>query len=145
MLEKMKTRLEASYPQLMNALAQSSSRRRRLAAIMACEVAMESLVDLPSEVRDALDVIKAGRLADEATLRAVKIAAEQLDEEYFALTENGNKITGSRYFFKARVAAAVAFFGSGYEQTAEHEAIYEAVSSLREPASLLRKLMLSGD
>ena len=112
--------------------------KRRDATRLACEAAVSATAFAAPEAREALAVLR-GSASPDASLRVrLERLAAVLDDEYLRLNEaGGDERQVSPCFYSARAASALAFALTG-DDAQVHEAIYESIAALPEPAELVR-------
>jgi hypothetical protein len=133
-------RLDSVAPVVAESFRQAPSNKRRQAAQVACEQAVEAADLTAPEVSEALAVLR-GAVAPDASLRErLESLAARFDDEYFRLDEaGGQKQQALICFSKARATSALVF-ALAADDTQLHEAIYESISALDEPAELVRRV-----
>lgn len=129
--------LRQSAPGLASLIENAEeSKLRRVAAVVARAVVGRTGLSHPAVDR-ALERLQAAAIPDAGLQASVQTAAEQLDEEYFALKEpleeredaGKNDPEVSSAFSRARAASAVAAALGEDEREAAASAAYEAVSA----------------
>src|SRR5437879_3223793 len=122
----------------------SESQLRRVAAALASEAVSRTGLSHPVVVR-ALERLETAAQPDATLQTSVQAAAEELDEEYFALKEpleereDAGKTDPkvSIAFSRARAASTVAAAFGGDASEAAASAAYEAASAIDEPDCLM--------
>lgn len=107
---------------------------------MACEVAAVHAELDGDPVQAALRALRADGDVDQALRQRLEELATRLDDEYFALDQQGGapKADVLALFFKARAASALAFaVAADAEQL--HDAFYEAIAAVEDPSELIRR------
>lgn len=125
-------------PVVSERFRRAPSNKRRQAARVACEQAVAAAGVTAPEVSEALWVLR-GAAAPDASLRErLKSLAASFDDEYFELNEDGGqKQQALMCFSKARATSALVF-ALADDDAQVHEAIYESIAALDEPAELVR-------
>jgi hypothetical protein len=133
-------RLDSVSPTLAESFRRAPTAKRRKAARLACEMAASSVGLRDNEILLALEALRS-EAPRATTLRGqLERLAASFDDEYLRLEEEGEearKLESLRLFSKARAASAV-MFALADEAGQLHEAIYEAISSLDNPAELVQ-------
>jgi hypothetical protein len=134
-------RLDSVVPTLADRYRLASTPKRRQAAAIACQLAASSTEFSGPDVALAIDALRTGTAPDAALCRRIASLAVGFDEAYLRLAEAenpGDRTEALRLFSKARAASAIAFGLSG-EGTQFHEAIYEAIAAVEDPAEIVRR------
>lgn len=138
-------RLDSKAPDLAEAIRAASPERQRKAARIACELAAQ-IVGLEGEaVEQALRALREGRTGDAALLNRLTSMSDQYDDEYLRLAEADDKVKqreAQHLFSQARAVSGLALALSG-DVTQMHEAIYEALSSVFEDATVVERAVES--
>lgn len=131
-------RLDSVAPVAAERFRQATSNKRREAARVACEQAVVATGLTAPEVSEALAVLRGAAAPDVSLRERLESLAARFDDDYFQLDEDGGqKQQALLCFSKARATSALAFALTA-EDTQLHEAIYESLSALDEPAELVR-------
>jgi hypothetical protein len=131
-------RLDSVAPVLAARFRQAPSNKRRKAAQVACEQAVVAAGLTADEVSEALAVLRGAAAPDVSLRERLDSLAARFDDEYFRLDEDGGqKQQALLCFSKARATSALAF-ALAADDAQLHEAIYESISALDEPAELVR-------
>lgn len=131
-------RLDSVAPVVAERFRQAPSNERRQAAQVACEQAVVAADLTAPEVSEALAVLR-GAAAPHASLRKrLESLAARFDDEYFQLDEEGGQKRQALVCFSKARAASALVFALAADDTQLHEAIYESISALDEPAELVR-------
>lgn len=123
------SRLKSLSPSLAASYRQASHNQRRRAALTMCLFAIEQAGLQSDEVDDALGLLRRDVPGSSDMQQKLDRLAAELDERYFALSDNTDNITpeASAMFQKARAAEALALVlspkGEQFDE-AIHEAIY---------------------
>jgi hypothetical protein len=132
------SRLDSVAPVLAARFRQAPSNNRRQAAQVACEQAVVAAGLTAPEVSEALAVLRGTAAPDVSLRERLDSLAARFDDEYFQLDEDGGqKQQALLCFSKARATSALAF-ALAADDAQLHEAIYESISALDEPAELVR-------
>jgi hypothetical protein len=128
------SRFETTSPSLVDAYRQASRNQRRRAALGMCLFALEQAGLRCREIDDALALLRRDVSGSSDMRQKLDRLTEELDEQYFRLSDNTENITPEAFvmFQKARAAAALAFALSPHGEQL-HEAIYEAISASSHP------------
>jgi hypothetical protein len=128
------SRFETESPSLMEAYRQADHDQRRRAALAMCLFAIEQAGLQSREVDDALALLRHDVPGSSDMRQKLDRLTEELDEQYFRLSDNTENITPEAFvmFQKARAAAALAFALSPHGDQL-HEAIYEAIYASSDP------------
>ena len=133
-------RLDSVAPAVAERFRQTSSSKRREAVRVACQHAAATVGLAAQEVSEALAVLRGAAAPDVSLRERLESFAADFDDQYFRLDEDGDaaqKQEALRLFSKARATSALAFALSA-DEAHLHEAIYEAISAMDEPAELVR-------
>ena len=118
----------------------ASSYKRRKAVLVAC-IYVASSVDLATpEVAEALSVLRESSVSHGSLRQRLEETAAGIDEQYFQLDESGDPVKKREalvLFSRARVDTALAFSLSD-DDGQIHDAIYETLIALEDPAELVR-------
>ena len=133
-------RLDSIAPAVAERFRRAPASGRRYAALLACEHAAAT-VGLPmEEVDEALAVLRGTTVPTPSLRERLEELSAELDDEYFRSAEESDSTQDPealRLFSKARATSALAFALST-EDSALHEAIYEAIAALDDPTHVLR-------
>ncbi len=111
--------------------------KRRDATRLACEKAVFAAAFAAPEAREALAVLRGSASPDVSLRVRLERLAAALDDEYLRLSEaGGDERQVPPCFFSARAASALAF-ALAEDDAKLHEAIYESIAALPEPAELV--------
>ncbi len=132
-------RLDAVAPIVGERFRRAASSKRRQAVYVACEGAVAAVSLAEPEVSAALAILRGAATTDVTLLRSrLESLSAGFDDEYFRLEEDGGasqRLRALHCFSKARAASALAF---ALDDSKLHEAIYESISALEDPAALVR-------
>jgi hypothetical protein len=130
-------RLDSVAPLVARRFRLATSNKRREAARVACELAVVAASLEESEVSEALAVLRGCAAPDVLLRERLDRLAARFDDEYLELDEDdGQKQQALLRFSKARATSALAF-ALAADDTQLHEAIYESISALNEPAEMM--------
>lgn len=134
------SRLESLSPRLAESFRQASLLKQRQAALEACIIAVSRVGLEENEVNAAIEMLRCGGAAKSSVREQLEMLAARFDDEYFELDEGGDEVTKSealRLFSKARAATALVFALS--EDPGQlHEAVYEAIAAMNDPAEVMQ-------
>lgn len=133
-------RLDSVSSGVAEAFRGASPVARRQAALVACERAVSATGLEGAFVDGALLALRGTVGGTDATRITLQELAARLDDDYLQVDADGDesrKAEALRCFSKARAASALAF-GLSPDSGSLHEAIYEAIAALEDPAELLR-------
>lgn len=132
-------RLDSISASLADSFRTANDEQRRQAALATCLVAVAQ-TDLQGNAIDAaVDLLRHGGESQLAVRRKLDSLTEQLDEQYFELSEDADSTTPEALlvFRKARAAAALAFALTP-DPGHLHEAMYEAIVASDDQAEAVR-------
>jgi ethanolamine utilization protein EutA (predicted chaperonin) len=133
-------RLDSVAPVVAERFRQATSNKRREAARVACEVAVVAAGLEETEVSEALAVLRGCATPNVLLRERLDRLAARFDDECFELAEDDDqKQQALLRFSKARATSALAF-ALAADDTQLHEAIYESISALGEPAEMVHKI-----
>jgi hypothetical protein len=135
-------RLSSVSPTLAERFRGAPTGIRRQAALVACEIAVSSVGLRDKEILLALEALRSGTPLDSALRGQVERLAASFDDEYLRLEEEedeGKKAEVLSFFSRARAASAIMFALSD-DAGQLHETIYEAITSLENPAELVQSV-----
>ena len=134
------SRLESVSSKLAEAFRQASLLKQRQAVLEACVVAVSRVGLEENEVNAAVEILRCGGDVNSSVREQLEKLAARFDDQYFELDEKGNeatKLEALALFSKARAASALAFALS--ENSGQlHEAVYEAITAMNDPAEVMR-------
>src|SRR5262245_41540764 len=126
-------RLDTISPGLGRSFRNANDDQRRRATLVTCIVAISQTGLEGEHIDSAIDYLRHGGSYPLAARRKLEALTTHLDEEYFKLSEEADRITPEAriLFRRARAAAALAFsLSPNAEQL--HEAIYEAIAASKD-------------
>lgn len=132
-------RLDSVAPQVADRFRLAAPNARRHATLLACEHCVSATGLSGADVERALEVLRSAALPGPELRHRLEALAAGLDEEYFRINEDdapGRKHEALRAFLKARAASALAF-ALTENDACLHEAIYEAIAAIEDPALLV--------
>ena len=135
-------RLDSVSPTLAESFRRAPTAKRRKAARLACEIAASSVGLHDKEVLLALEALRSDAPVAPAVPEQLERLATSFDDAYLGIEDQGDeakKPEALRFFSKARAASAVMFALSN-DAAQLHEAIYEAIAALEDPAELVRSV-----
>ncbi|WP_437659214.1 hypothetical protein [Sorangium sp. So ce1182] len=135
-------RLDSFSPALAERFRKATPQKRRLAAVVACELASAAAHLSGQEVALALEALRHGRAAPLVLQQRLERLATQLDDEYLRLDQEEDESKNPeslRLFSKARAIWAVVF-ALFHDPEQLHEAIYEAIAAMSDPEELVRAI-----
>jgi hypothetical protein len=133
-------RLDSVAPVLAESFRKASPAKCRQAALVACELAVSSVSLADQEVISALEALRRGTPVKATVRKQIKSLATRFDDEYLRLWEGGDeskKLEALQLFSKACAALALVFALSD-DPEQMHEAIYEAIMAMDDPAEVMR-------
>lgn len=133
-------RLESVSPHLAESFRQASPLKQRQAVLEACVTAASRVGLEEEEANAAIEILRYGSAATSKMREQLETLAAHYDDQYFELSEEGDKATESDallLFSKARVAAALAFALSE-DSRQLHEALYEAIAAINDPTEVMQ-------
>lgn len=131
-------RLDSVAPDAAERFRHAPSNKRRQAAQVACEQAVVAANLTEPEVSEALAVLRGAATPDASLRERLEGLAARFDDEYFRLDEDGGQKQQALVCFSKARAMSALVFALAADDTQLHEAIYESISALDEPAELVR-------
>jgi hypothetical protein len=123
---------------LADELQHLSLEQRRLLLASAVGFAGKNLADDDFAVRDIVSEVLKKRTLSEEQVREAKSLAEEADNHYFRLQEEGApEAEWIRRFSQARLLTGIAAGFGGDDWTKTAHAMYELFSSLKDPSELI--------
>jgi len=132
-------RLDSVSPTLAERFRQAPQANRRKAARLACEKAASSVGLRDDDVALGLEALRSEALPGSSLRGRLERLVASFDDEYVQLEEEGKKAEALSCFSKARATSALVFALSE-DATQLHEAIYEAIASLDDPAEFVQSV-----
>lgn len=131
-------RLDSVAPLLASRFRRAPPDKRRSAARIACEKAVLTTGLTASDVRDAMTFLSGATSLDESLRQRLETLAASFDEQHFRLSEDVNQQQQAlECFSRARASSALAFCVAA-DDGELHEAIYESIAAVDDPAELMR-------
>jgi hypothetical protein len=135
--------LDTVAPVEVELFRQAPVSKRRAAALFACEHAVVAGHVTAPEVDEALAVLRGAAVCDASLRERLERLAARFDDEYFELDEDDSRKQEARVWFSKARATSALTFALAADDSHLHDAIYESIHSLREPAAradLVRQL-----
>lgn len=134
------SRLASFSPLLAIEFGKAALVRQQQAVLNACIVATSQMGLEAREVGAAIAFLRNGKGERAAIRQQVEALAIRFDDQYLKLDDEGDEASkpeALRQFYKARVATAWVFALS--EDTGQlHEAVYEAILAMDDPAQVVQ-------